>query len=199
MVLPVGADLEFHALAAPHTTGRSNATGHSSQTFDACRFEQPMASHGSLYIGESVHPFQGRGERDHSWGPRNWNIEWTFLILNGEALRLQCAEVHIPNVQRLGVGYLHRQDTLSLRAVTFDLHFHHETVLSPVSGRFGVVAEDGSDFGGRIEVISAAEIDITHTFVPPRRSVYRRALIRVHPDGGGPPILGWMEFNYFRP
>jgi len=49
---------------------------------------------------------------------------------------------------------------------------------------------------GSIESISGAEIDITHTFVPPRRSVYRRALIRLTPDGGAPAI-GWLESNRF--
>ena len=41
----------------------------------------------------------------------------------------------------------------------------------------------GATLSGRIEPITAAEIDITHTFVPPRRSVYQRTLIRVVPDG----------------
>jgi hypothetical protein len=49
---------------------------------------------------------------------------------------------------------------------------------------------------GELEVISAAEIDLTHTFVPPQRSVYRRALLRAHREDG-PPLLGWLEFNRF--
>ena len=40
------------------------------------------------------------------------------------------------------------------------------------------------------------EIDITHTFAPPQRSVYRRALIRAQREGG-PPLLGWTESNRF--
>ena len=41
------------------------------------------------------------------------------------------------------------------------------------------------------------QLDITHTFVPPERSVYRRVLLRAHRDDG-PPLLGCMEFNRFR-
>ena len=109
----------------------------------------------------------------------------------------RCAEARIPNVGRIGTGYLHRDTTLSLTEVRFEFEFHDECVLEPVSGRFTVRAEDGATFAGRVEVISAAEVDITHTFVPPGRSIYRRALIRVHPEDGTPPLLGWTEFNYF--
>ncbi len=84
----------------------------------------------------------------------------------------------------------------SLTDVVFDLTFHDDTVTSPVSGRFAVTAEDGRPLAGTIESISGAEIDITHTFVPPRRPVYRRALIRLRPDDG-PPAIGWLESNRF--
>lgn len=197
MMLPVGVELEIDAVGAPHTTGRGNLTGHMSDVYDACRFEQPIAAQGTLRIGETTHTFRGRGERDHSWGPRNWNIEWTFLVANGEAMRLQCAEVTIPNVTKLGVGYLQRETTRSLSAVQLDFRLDDAAVLRPFTGRVAVTVENGSTFAGRIEIISAAEIDVTHTFVPPRRSIYRRALVRVHPEDGSAPLLGWTELNYF--
>ncbi|MCX5739705.1 MAG: hypothetical protein NTZ61_14665 [Proteobacteria bacterium] len=59
-----------------------------------------------------------------------------------------------------------------------------------------VVAEDGTRLVFDIEPIAATEIDITHTFVPPQRSVYRRALVRALREGG-PPLIGWTEFNRF--
>jgi hypothetical protein len=197
-MLPVGAELDIDAIGPPHTTGRGNVAGHMSNVYDACRFEQPITAHGTLRIDEQTLPFRGRGERDHSWGPRNWNIEWTFLVANGATMRMQCAEVTIPNVTKLGVGYMQRDTTVSLSNVTLDFARHDDTVLKPFSGRFAVTAEDGSTFAARVEVISAAEIDIAHTFVPPRPSIYRRALIRVHPDDGSAPLLGWTELNYFR-
>lgn len=197
MIVPVGVDLHTTAIGPAHSTGRSDIAGHSSAVFDACRFEQPITLRGTQTIGATVRSIEARGERDHSWGPRLWNLEWTFLVLNGTALQLQCADVRFPGGTRLGVGYLHRSATQSLRDVQFDVEFHDDRVQQPFSGRVDVTAEDGSRFGGRIEIISAAEIDITHTFVPPERSIYRRALIRVHPDDGSGPILGWTELNYF--
>ncbi len=197
MILPVGADLHVQSIGAAHSTGRSDIAGHSSATFDACRFEQPITLQGTLQMGEVTQAFAGRGERDHSWGPRLWNLEWTFLVLNGERLQLQCAEVRLPGGNQLGVGYMHRDTTRSLSEVKLDVQFHDDSVLNPVSGRVAVRAEDGSTFAARLEVVSAAEIDITHTFVPPERSIYRRALIRVHPEDGGGPLVGWIELNYF--
>jgi hypothetical protein len=124
-------------------------------------------------------------------------MEWTFIVAGGDALRVQCVEVTLPGLGPFGVGYLLRETSQSLSAVEIAFTFDDESIARPVAGRFAVTAEDGTSFGGRVEPITAAEIDITHTFVPPERSIYRRALIRVHPDGGGAPLLGWTEFNYF--
>ena len=195
LVLPAGAALELAGTGPVHSLGRANVPGHSSETYDASRFEQPIAASGTLRFGDETIPFVGRGERDHSWGPRLWNLEWTFLAVSAADVRLQCAEVVVGG-GRIGVGYLHADSMSSLSEVTFDLELHHDRLLHPLAGRFDVVAEDGRRLAGAIEPISAAEIDITHTFVPPERSIYRRALIRVHRDGG-PPLLGWIEFNRF--
>jgi len=197
MIVPVAADLEFDATGAAHTTGRGSIAGHDSRDFDACRFEQPVDVRGTLRAGDATLPFRGRGERDHSWGPRAWNMEWTFIVVSNDRLRLQCVEVAIPGLSRFGVGYLQRQQTQSLREVNVALTFDERSLAHPLVGRFDVIAEDGTKLGGRVEPVSAAEIDLTHTLVPPERSIYRRALVRVMPDGGGAPLLGWAEFHYF--
>lgn len=198
MILPVAADLAVEALGPAHSLGRARAPGHESERFPASRFEQPIALSGRLRAGAEERPFTGRGERDHSWGPRHWNLEWTFLVLNGDDLRLQCAEARIPNLAPLHGGYLQRDATVSIGSARFDFAWHDDVLARPVSGRFTVAAEDGTQLICEIEPIAAAEIDITHTFVPPQRSIYRRALIRAH-RAGGPPLLGWTEFNRFVP
>jgi hypothetical protein len=196
MILPVGVDLVIGALGPPHSQGRAHAPGHASERYAANRFEQPIGARGSLSIAGEEHAFVGRGERDHSWGPRAWNLEWTFLVLNGEDLRLQCSEAFVSGAGRFAGGYLQRGETVSLAEVRFDLRFDLASVLAPFEGRFSAQAPDGSRVAAELEVISAAEIDLTHTFVPPQRSVYRRALLRAHRDDG-PPLLGWLEFNRF--
>ena len=197
MILPIGVELAIDAAGAAHTTGRGSYPGHESKEYDACRFEQPTTVSGTLSFGDQRLPFTGRGERDHSWGPRAWNMEWTFLVAGNDSLRVQCVEVALPGLPRFGVGYLQRDTTQSLSAVELAFSFDDASLAAPFTARFAVTAEDGTRLAGRIEPIATAEIDITHTFVPPERSIYRRALVRVHPDGGGPPLLGWVEFNYF--
>jgi hypothetical protein len=177
-VQQVAVDLEVRALAAAHSTGRGRVPGHSSEVFDACRFEQPVALHGELSIGGETLPFQDRGERDHSWGPRPFNMEWTFLVANGEGLRFQCTDARIPGIDSIKMGYLHREKTESLSDVNFDVAFNDSSPLAPVSGKLQIETEGGEQFGFPLESLSAVEIDLTYTLVPPRRTIYRRALIR---------------------
>jgi hypothetical protein len=199
LVLPIAADLEIRAVGPAHSLGRASAPGHdASESFDASRFEQPISARGRLRFGDEKVDFSGRGERDHSWGPRSWNLEWTFLAVSGDDCRLQCAEARVPNAGRFAVGYLKRETTASVFDVEFDVRFDDDSLARPLAGGFVARAENGTSIGGTIEVISAAEIDITHTFVPPERSIYRRALVRVHRSAGEAPLLGWIEFNYFR-
>ncbi|HME68939.1 MAG TPA: hypothetical protein VKM54_03625 [Myxococcota bacterium] len=198
MILPMGVELAVNALGPPHSHGRSVAPGHGAEAaYPASRFEQPIAVEGVMQIGAARRSFSGRGERDHSWGPRHWNLEWTFLVLNGERIRLQCAEARIPNVGRFTSGYLQRQSMVTVKEARFSFRYPEADVLRPVSGEFSIVAENGDVFGATVESVSGAEIDITHTFVPPRRSLYRRALVRATPQSGEEPLLGWVEFNRF--
>jgi hypothetical protein len=194
-VQPVAADLEIRALGAPHSTGRGQVAGHSSEVFDACRFEQPIALQGELGIADELLRFEGRGERDHSWGPRPYNMGWTVVVANGEGLRFMCTDVRIPGIDPIKAGYLHRDKTESLSEVDFDFAFDDANPLAPVSGKFQIATEGGERLGFRLEVISGAEIDLTHSLVPPRRSIYRRSLIRAHPDDGGDALVGWCESN----
>lgn len=193
----VAADLEVEALGPPHAPQKMVA-GHDSPKYPTSRFEQPIALRGHTALAGRTRPFEGRGERDHSWGPRLWNMEWTFLVLNGENLRLQCAVAEIPNVGRFPGGYLYREGFESLAEVDLDVEVEDRPVLDPVAGKVRVRTEAGEPLHGVIESLSGVEIDLTHTFVPPQRSLYRRGLVRVRMDGEARPLLGWLEFNRLR-
>ena len=196
MILPVAVELDVATVGPAHSFGQHTLAGHSDEHYSTSRFEQPIRALGRYTIAGDTRALDVRGERDHSWGPRWWNIEWNFMALNGDDYRLQCAAVRVPETSEISTGYLHRQDMRSITAVRFDLTFDDQTPTKPLSGRFAVTDETGAELSGTIEPISGAEIDITHTFVPPRRSVYRRALIRVALDGG-PAAIGWLESNRF--
>jgi len=197
MILPVAVDLDIAAVGPPHSMGKAVAEGHAStERYPASRFEQPITATGTLAVAGAAEPFSGRGERDHSWGPRFWNLEWTFLALNGDGLCAQCVEARIPDVGRFAVGYLQRARMTTIKEVQYDLRYRDDDVLRAIDGRVRAETEDGEIFAARIEPLTGTEIDITHCFEPPRRSVYRRTLVRVTPDGDR-PLLGWLESNRF--
>ena len=197
MILPVEVALDIDTVGAAHSLGQQQIPGHSAEGYSVSRFEQPIRVRGRYAIAGVSRDIDARGERDHSWGPRWWNIEWNFCVAHGDAYRFQAAHVRIPGASEIDTGYLHvGERTNSLTALTLDLAFDDAAVTRPVSGRFAFTADGGASLSGRLEPITAAEIDITHTFVPPRRSVYRRALIRVLPDAA-PPAVGWLESNRF--
>jgi hypothetical protein len=195
LVLPFSIDLAYRAAGAAHSGGPRNVEGHRAEGYATNRFEQPVTLEGAFGVGEGT-PFVGRGERDHSWGPRDWNIEWTFLVLGGEEFRLQCALVDLPGLDRIVVGYLNRDESVEINAADDALVFGDADLVNPVSGRIALHAIDGTSLAGALETVSGVEIDITHCFDPPRATVYRRSLVRFTPDTGT-PVLGWLERNHF--
>jgi len=190
----VSADLEVEALGPPHAPA-GMVEGHDSAKYPVSRFEQPVAYRGTTGIAGRIAPFEGRGERDHSWGPRLWDMEWTFMVLNGDALRCQCAVAEIPGVGRFPGGYLYRDGFESLLEVALDVEVEGRPVLDPVTGKFRLASESGRELRGEIESLSGVEIDLTHVFSPPQRSLYRRALVRVRIEGEAEAMTGWLEFN----
>lgn len=195
-VQPVTVDVQYDVAGAAHSTGPSDVPGHSAGGYSACRFEQAVTVHGTFGIGTGT-PFEGRGERDHSWGPRDWNMEWSFCVVGGDDFRMQWAAVDLPGIGKLGTGYLHTDTTRTITDVQHELEFRDEDLTRAVAGPFRVTAEDGTVVSGRLDPVTSVEIDITHTFDPPRPTVYRRTLVRYTPEAGGPAALGWLESNRF--
>ncbi|MHB8670351.1 MAG: DUF7064 domain-containing protein [Acidimicrobiales bacterium] len=63
MRVPFGLDLEWEGLCRPYPYP------------GVTRYEQPCTVHGTVLVGDERIEFDGFGERDHSWGPRDW---WAF-------------------------------------------------------------------------------------------------------------------------
>lgn len=193
-VLPVEVDLAIAAAGVPHSTGQGNEPGHMSEAYDARRMEQPTTLTGTISIGGDERAFDGRGERDHSWGPRYWLLEWSFVALNSEDLKLQCVEVRFPGDGTVEVGYLQTgESTRELDAVGLVVE-RGEGLRSRLRGTCEVSASDRTSFGFSFEEITSHEMDLSHVLEPfPPKSLYRRALIRATPDHGGTALLGWLE------
>lgn len=195
-VLPVQVALVFEAQGAVHSRGAGTVENHSAKGFSTNRYEQPIKADAVVNIGAEKYTLSVRGERDHSWGPRPWDMHWQFFVLNNEQFSLQCTEVHIPEWPLIQIGYFQSlgEQMDHLQKVEFNLEFNADDPMQAVSGSFNFVCESGRQIQGRMETISGMEIDITHTFAQPKRTEYRRSLVRCYIDGAKPTV-GWLECN----
>jgi hypothetical protein len=196
MILPVQLKLAFNALGPAHSRGAGVVENHSAQGFSTNRYEQPIAAQLDLCIEKTNYSIAVRGERDHSWGPRPWDMEWQFLVLNNERFSLQSTVVNIPEWPEIQMGYYQTKggEMEHLNKVEFELDFNPIQTNKAVSGSFTLSCESGREIKGRIETLTGVEIDITHTFATPQRTEYRRSLVRCYLEGEA-PVIGWLECN----
>lgn len=196
-LVPFDLDLRFSSRGPAHSLGEQTMAGHSAALYSSNRYEQPVAVKGTQRVGEVRRDVEGQGERDHSWGPRYWNMQWYFLVLHGEAMRLQCARIVFDEDSYLSMGYLGRERTVNVVDAEFALTFDDSRVRKPYEGSVRLVTEHDEVVEGRLEALDGCAIDASHAFDPPQPSVYRRAIVRFHPASGGEPLLGWLEINRF--
>lgn len=196
MVLPVSVALDVSALGSAYSRGAGSVEGHSAQGFSTNRYEQPIQALGQMIIDQHGTELVVRGERDHSWGPRPWDMNWQFFVVNNEKFSLQATQVEIPEWPLIQMGYFHElgQDMEHLSETKFELEFMSEQPFAAVRGSFSLVCDSGRLIAGKIESVAGSEIDITHAFTPPKRTEYRRTLIRCYFDSGE-ESMGWLEYN----
>ncbi len=74
----------------------------------ATRYEIPCLVQGTIRIGDDTLKFHGPGQRDHSWGTRDWwSAEWMWSAGRLEdGTRLHGVEFRLPDAPRIGVGYV---------------------------------------------------------------------------------------------
>ena len=93
--------------------------------------EQPMRINGTIRIGDEEMDFQGSGQRDHSWGVRDWSAPrlWTWLTcqFSGE-LAFNLSRVAIASVD-LFFGFVSREGVnYPLRRVALQTEFESDGV-----------------------------------------------------------------------
>lgn len=199
MVLPVTVDLPLQAVGAPHSRGAGEVESHSATGYSTNRYEQPIKARCSASIDGAEQSFEVRGERDHSWGPRPWDMQWAFLVVNNPQFSLQATVVKIPEWPDIKMGYFKHADgaMLNLTDVDFQVQYNAGAPEQAVQGNIVLTCEDGSVISAEMNAVTGTEIDITHTFDPPRRSEYRRSLVRCQFQGEhrGLASPGWFECN----
>ncbi len=83
------------------------------------RYEIPCRVTGTVRIGEERIEFSGPGQRDHSWGSRDWwAVDWMWSALHLDD-GTHTHAVGLPQMPGYGVGYLQRDGEISeITAVT---------------------------------------------------------------------------------
>lgn len=155
----------------------------------ATRYEIPCRVAGTVQIGEETIEMTGVGQRDHSWGPRDWwSAEWVWCAGHlHDGTRFHAVEFRIPKAPPIGLGYL-----------------------QPPAG--GIVELDNVRAGEQVGadgLIVSAEVELgelTLTFEPAafgplalqapdgRVTQFPRAMCRVK-AGDGRTGVAWAEWN----
>ena len=199
MVLPVALHIKVEAVAPPHSRGAGEVESHSAQGYSTNRYEQPVKARCQTSIAGLERAFAVRGERDHSWGPRPWDMEWSFLVINNQDFSLQATVVKIPEWPDIKMGYFKGSDgeMLNLTDVDFQLEYNVDNPEQAVQGRTSLSCENGAVISADLAALTGTEIDITHTFNTPQRTEYRRSLVKCqfHDEYQGIVSPGWFECN----
>jgi hypothetical protein len=182
-LVPMGLDLEWETAGEPYHYGH------------VTRYEIPCFVHGEVLLGNERIEVDGLGQRDHSWGERDWwkfGWVWTAGRLT-DGTRFHGSDIRIPDL-RLGFGYLQPPEGGVVAAAW------------PDATGGGVVAEEelGPDGFPTAAKATIAGLELTMhplAFAPallvgPEGQVDRfpRAMCRfATPDGRNG--LGWTEWN----
>ncbi|MEY2571754.1 MAG: hypothetical protein QOE63_2104 [Acidimicrobiaceae bacterium] len=92
--VPMGLDLEWETDGEPH------------HYLHTTRYEIPCRVHGEVLVGAERIELDGWGQRDHSWGVRDWwAFPWVWCAGRlDEGTRFHGSDIRVPNVD-IGFGY----------------------------------------------------------------------------------------------
>jgi hypothetical protein len=153
------------------------------------RYEIPCNVSGTVRIGDQTIELRGPGQRDHSWGVRDWwSAEWMWSAARlADGTRLHGVEFRLPGMPPVGVGYQQPPEggVLELDAISASEQ----------------PAPDGLIEAARI-VYGELELDVTPLAFGPllltapdgRLSQFPRAMCRVS-AADGRQGLAWVEWN----
>jgi hypothetical protein len=159
------------------------------------RYEVPCRVHGEVLVGDESIAVDAIGQRDHSWGVRDWwTLGWTWTAgwlddgtrFHGTAVRLgddplpyHPGYVQAPGGTPVEVGH---------------------TASSPVLGEHGMPTADLVEVGDlRLEVEPVAFAPVLLADGAGRTSRFPRALCRFRDPATGRRGAGWTEWNQPQP
>lgn len=159
------------------------------------RYEVPCTVAGTVRIGDEERVLRGPGQRDHSWGLRDWwSMDWVWSaarLADGE--RVHAVQIRLPDGNRFGVGYVQPADGPPRELESVDAAED--------------VAPDGLVKNARLEpqpggpplAVEPLAFGALRLVSPYGRTTnFPRAMCRVRADDGRTG-LGWLEWNFNQP
>jgi hypothetical protein len=195
--VPFGLDLEWETdgAAYPYPGG-------------VTRYEVPCRVHGEVLVGDERIELDAIGQRDHSWGERDWwTVSWTWTAgwledgtrFHGTALRHgdDVVPYHPGYVQPPG-GPLEPVDRTAATAETGDTAGTAGTAGGPP--RMGMPTAGTVTVGDlRLDVEPVAFAPVLLVAPDGRESRFPRALCRFREPATGRQGVGWTEWNQPQP
>ena len=163
------------------------------------RYEIPCLVTGTVTVGGETLTVDGHGQRDHSWGVRDW---WAFGWCWNSMRLDDGTRVHLADIRMLpGVpvffGYVQTPPTevhpATAVTVTEELGEHG----FPTSGRIEIAAAPAHDLGLDVTPVAFGPV-LLRNDEDGRTSRFPRAMVRCRTDDGRTGT-GWIEWNQPEP
>jgi phosphotransferase family enzyme len=160
------------------------------------RYEIPCLVSGTVRVGDEELEFRrAGGQRDHSWGPRDWwSMDWVWSAGRlDDGTRLHAVELRLPDTPRLGIGYVQPPGG--------ELIEPDRVAAAERTGADGLITDGHLSLdppGLEIDVEPLAFGPLRLVAPDGRVSHFPRAMCRLK-SGDGRSGLGWVEWNRNQP
>ncbi len=161
------------------------------------RYEIPCLVSGTVTVDGETFAVDGQGQRDHSWGVRDWwAFGWCWCSMRlDDGTRVHLADIRMNIGVPVFFGYIQRSGAVypaTALTVTEDLGDHG----FPSSARIDIAADPGPgpelDLGIEITPVAFGPVLLRND--DGRTSRFPRALVRCRTDDGRQGA-GWIEWN----
>ncbi len=158
------------------------------------RYEIPCTVSGAVTVdGREVTLHKVAGQRDHSWGVRDWwAMDWVWSALHLEdGTHLHGVDIRIPGAPPIGIGYVQQQDRplVELLAVTARETFGPNDLPQTTTITYGDVTATVDIRGHAPVLLTSPDGRISH---------FPRAWAMVTTEDGRSGV-GWVEWNRNQP
>ena len=159
------------------------------------RYEIPCLVTGTATIDGVTHTIDGQGQRDHSWGVRDWwAFGWCWCSLRlHDGTRIHLTDIRFPNASAF-FGYIQTPNTGAVHPITaLSVNEQLGAHGFPTRVRIELAAAPAHDIGLDVTPVAVGPV-LLRDDVSGRTSRFPRAMLECTTDDGRTGA-GWIEFN----